>query len=152
MATTEVRFRFRATRAQVYQALLDPSALQEWKVPDGMRSEIHAFDPRVGGYYRISLTYLEPGVTGKTTERTDTYSGRFIRLVHEREVVEETEFETADPALKGKMTITMRLEEIGDKTEIIATLEGLPSGVLPESNIEGWNLSLKKLKNYLEGS
>jgi len=46
-------------------------------VPTGMTSQVHAFDPREGGSFRISLTYDEPTATGKTTAQTDTYHGRF---------------------------------------------------------------------------
>jgi uncharacterized protein YndB with AHSA1/START domain len=46
---------------------------------------------------------------GKTTARTDTYHGRFIKLVPNELLVEVDEFETADPALRGEMTITITL-------------------------------------------
>lgn len=50
-------------------------------VPSGMTSHVHAFDAREGGLFRISLTYDEPTGIGKTTARTDTYHGRFVKLV-----------------------------------------------------------------------
>ncbi len=34
-----------ASRASVYRALLDPSAVATWMVPDGMSSHVHEFDP-----------------------------------------------------------------------------------------------------------
>src|SRR6516162_6951347 len=76
---------FKAPRAAVYRPLLDPSAIEKWKVPDGMSCRVHYFDARVGGEFRISLTYDRPTGTGKTTARTDTYRGRFdhrARIVH----------------------------------------------------------------------
>jgi hypothetical protein len=69
-----------------------------------MTSHVHAFDAREGGSFRISLTYDEPTGTGKTTAHTDTYHGRFVKLVTNEQVVEVVEFETTDPALRGEMT------------------------------------------------
>jgi uncharacterized protein YndB with AHSA1/START domain len=101
----------KAPRAIVYRALLDAQAVATWMVPTGMTSHVHAFDAREGGSLRISLTYDTPTGTGKTTAHTDTYHGRFVKLVPNKQVVEVVEFETADPALRGEMTITFTLAD-----------------------------------------
>jgi uncharacterized protein YndB with AHSA1/START domain len=67
-----------APRAAVYRALLDPDAVARWMVPDGMRSEIHTFEARESGAFRISLTYDAKTNTGKTSAQTDTFHGRFL--------------------------------------------------------------------------
>ena len=46
-----------------------------------MTSRVHAFDGREGGSFRISLTYDGQAGTGKTTAHTDTFHGRFVKLV-----------------------------------------------------------------------
>jgi uncharacterized protein YndB with AHSA1/START domain len=89
--------------------LVDPNAIARWKAPDGMTCEVHAFDAREGGTFRISLTYDSPTTAGKTTAQTDTYHGHFVKLVPNEQVVEVDEFETTDPALRGEMTITITL-------------------------------------------
>ena len=98
MSSTRIHRHMNAPRAAVYRALLDPRAVATWKVPAGMTSQVHAFDAREGGSFRISLTYDTPTGTGKTTAHTDTYHGRFVKLVPDEQVVEVIEFETADPA------------------------------------------------------
>ena len=95
--STRITRRVNAPRAIVYRALLDARAVARWMVPTGMTSQIHAFDAREGGSFRISLTYDAPTGTGKTTAHTDTFHGRFVRLVTNEQVVEVAEFETADP-------------------------------------------------------
>jgi len=55
-------------------------------VPTGMTSHVHAFDAREGGSFRISLTYDAPTGTGKTTAHTDTFHGRFVKLVPNEQV------------------------------------------------------------------
>lgn len=104
MSTTRVTRHIRAPRSAVYRALLDRDAVQHWMVPDGMTSRVHVFEPYEGGTFRISLTYDAPTDTGKTDGQTDTFHGRFARLVRDTEVVQEVEFETTDPALRGEMT------------------------------------------------
>ena len=81
MAATRVSRYFEAPRAAVYRALLDSRAIRAWRVPQGMTGHVHAFDPREGGRFRVSLTYDRPTGTGKTTAHTDTYHGRFVSLV-----------------------------------------------------------------------
>jgi uncharacterized protein YndB with AHSA1/START domain len=107
MSSTRISRHVNAPRASVYRALLDARAVAKWKVPTGMTSHAHAFDAREGGSFRISLTYDEPTGAGKTTAHTDTYHGRFVKLVTNEQVVEVVEFETKDPALRGEMTITL---------------------------------------------
>ncbi|RKH14353.1 activator of HSP90 ATPase [Corallococcus sp. CA047B] len=151
MASTRIHRHVNAPRASVYRALLDARAIATWKVPDGMTSHVHEFDPREGGAFRISLTYDAPTATGKTTAHTDTYHGHFAKLVKDEQVVEVTEFETEDPALRGEMTITFTLvDAVGGGTDVLAVHEGLPSGVPPADNEEGWRMSLAKLAAYVE--
>ena len=104
MATTSTRIsqHVNAPRAQVYRALLDARAVATWMAPRGMTSHVHAFDAREGGSFRISLTYDAPTGTGKTSAHTDTYHGRFVKLVTNEQVGEIVEFETTDPALQGR--------------------------------------------------
>jgi len=45
--------------------------------------------------------YHTPTGTGKTTAHTDTYRGRFVKLVPRELVVEVDELETDGPALRG---------------------------------------------------
>lgn len=110
-----------------------------------MTSQVHEFDAREGGSFRISLTYDAPTGTGKTTARTDTYLGRFVRLVPNEQVVEVDEFETEDPALRGEMTITITLTDADGGTDLLAVHEGLPSGVPTADNETGWRMALDKL-------
>ena len=115
-----------------------------------MTSEIHTFNPSEGGEFRISLTYDEPTITGKTDAQTDTYHGRFVRLRPDEEVVQAIEFETDDPDLQGEMTIRYLLEDAGDGTMVTGIHEGLPPGVSPSDNELGWSMSMDKLAHLVE--
>src|SRR6266496_3943760 len=150
MSSTRISRHINAPRAAVYRALLDARAVATWKVPTGMTSHVHAFDPREGGSFRISLTYDEPTGAGKTTAQTDTFHGRFVKLVTNEQVVEVVEFETTDPALRGEMTITITLADADGGTEILAVHDGLPRGLSTADNEVGWRMSLTKLAALVE--
>ena len=150
MGSTRITRRVNAPRAAVYRALLDSRAVATWMVPTGMSSQVHAFDAREGGSFRISLTYDAPTGTGKTTAQTDTFHGRFVKLVTNEQVVEVVEFETTDPALQGEMTITIALAEADGGTDVVAVHDGLPPGVPAADNEAGWRSSLAKLAALVE--
>jgi uncharacterized protein YndB with AHSA1/START domain len=150
--TTRVVRRIEAPRAAVYAALLDPDLVQRWMVPDGMRSEVHHFDPVVGGAFRISLTYEVPDGRGKTDEATDSFQGVFARLVPDTAVVQMVAFETDDPEMQGQMTIIYALEDVGGATRLVGTHLGLPDGVDLEDNELGWQMSIDKLAAIVESA
>lgn len=151
MTVTEVAQHVRAPAAAVYRALLDPVAVAIWMVPDGMTSEVHAFDARVGGVFRISLTYDDPGSAGKTGGATDTFEGQFVELVPARRVVQSVAFETDDSNVAGEMRISFDLRGSDGGTEVVGRHENLPPGVSAQDNELGWRMSLGKLAALVEG-
>jgi uncharacterized protein YndB with AHSA1/START domain len=150
MSSTRVSRHVNAPRAKVYRAFVDANAVAAWMVPTGRTSQVHAFEGRQGGRFRISLTYDEPTGAGKTTAHTDTYQGRFVKLVPNERVVEVVEFETADPALRGDMTVTITLTDADGGTEVLAVHDGLPPGLSTADNEAGWRSSLEKLAALVE--
>lgn len=150
MSSTRVVRVLRAPRERVFRALLDPDAVATWRVPAGMTAEIHRFDARVGGRYRISLTYDSPDQAGKSTAHTDTYHGYFQSITDGRHVKEQMEFETDDPAMRGMMTVSIELRDHGGATELDALHLDLPQGVDPADNELGWNEALDRLAALVE--
>jgi uncharacterized protein YndB with AHSA1/START domain len=151
MSSTRATRRINAARAVVYRALLDAQAIARWRVPAGMTSRVHEFDAREGGAFRVSLSYDAQDGTGKTAAHTDTYHGRFVRLLPDRQVVEVLEFETADPELRGVMTMTTTLTDAdGGGTDVLIVHEGIPRGVPPADNETGTRMALAKLAALVE--
>ena len=115
-----------------------------------MTSRVHSFDAREGGAFRISLSYDLPTIAGKTSAQTDSFHGRFVRLVPDTEVVQAVEFETDDPDMQGEMTITYRLADTEGGTDLVGVHENLPPGVSPSDNELGWSMSIEKLARLVE--
>ena len=150
MYTTQVRGHVRAPRPTVYRALLDADAVAQWRVPAGMSSHVHEFDAREGGSFRVSLTYDTPDAAGKSAAHTDTYRGHFVRLVPDQQVVEVFEFETADPGLRGTMTMTTTLTDSGGGTDVVVVHEGIPDSVPADDNETGTRMALANLARLVE--
>ena len=149
--STRVSRRIAAPRDTVYRLLIDPAAIVKWRVPDGMTARVHTFEAHEGGAVRVSLTYEALTGTGKSTAHTDTYHGRFLRLVPNQMVVEEDEFETNDPGLRGTMVSTITLADAPDGgTDVVGVHERLPPGVSAEDNETGWRMALAKLAELAE--
>jgi uncharacterized protein YndB with AHSA1/START domain len=150
--STQTSRHIRAPRPAVYRALLDAGAIAQWRVPAGMSSHVHEFDAREGGSFRVSLTYDAPTGTGKSASHTDTYRGHFVKLVPDEQVVEVFEFETADPELRGEMTMTTTLKDADGGTDVRVVHEGVPDKVPPADNETGTRMALAKLAKLTEAN
>jgi uncharacterized protein YndB with AHSA1/START domain len=148
MYTTSVSWLVRAPRADVYRALLDPRAVETWRVPDDMTAEVLEFDAREEGRFRVRLRY-EDGRTGKAGDG-DLYAGFFQRLVPDQQVVEVVEFESDDETVGGQMTLTTTLSDVDEGTLVELLHEGVPDGVPAEQNEAGSRMALAKLAAYVE--
>ncbi len=150
MYSTRLSRHVNASRSTVYRALLDPAAIAKWRVPAGMTSQVHEFEAREGGAFRVSLTYDAPDAAGKSAARTDTYHGHFGKLVPDEQVVEVFEFEAADPALRGTMTMTTTLTDADGGTDIVILHEGIPDAVPAADNETGTRMALANLARLVE--
>ncbi len=142
----------RARPEELYAAFLDPAALIDWLPPAEMTGEIHEFDARVGGGYRMSLFYPpdERSFRGKTSDKEDMVEVRFAELAPPRRIIQAVSFVTTDPAFFGEMTITATFEEVCGGTEVTLLFENLPAGLRAEDNEAGSRLSLEQLARRFE--
>jgi hypothetical protein len=73
-----------------------------------------------------------------------------VKLVTNEELVEVVEFETADPALRSEMAITITLADADGGTDVVAVHDGLPSGLATADNETGRRASLVRLAAHVE--
>ena len=136
----------------LYRAFTDPKALAAWLSPGEMTGKVYEFDARVGGGYRMSLFYpsSEQVYRGKTSEREDRFTARFVELTPPTRIVQAITFDSADPAFSGEMTMVVTFEDRDGATEVIILFENIPFGIRPEDNEAGTQSSLEKLARYIE--
>ena len=120
MNSTRITYHIKAPRTAVYRALLDAQAVAKWKVPDGMTCQVHAFDAREGGAFRISLSYDAPTGTGKTTAHTwqgsrEMLLAQLVRIVEQfirsdRIVIKPPLFFSDE--LRRRLVITLNMSRV----------------------------------------
>lgn len=136
----------------IYDAFVDPAVLVAWLPPAGMTGRLHAFDPRPGGGYEMSLYYPpdERHFRGKTAEREDRVVVRFVELAPPNRIVEAVRFVSDDAAFGGEMTLTVTIEPRANGSAVTLAFDGLPPGLRPEDNDAGAQLSLAQLAQRVE--
>lgn len=100
----------------------------------------------------MSLVYEKPedSQRGKTTGDTDTFQGRFAKLIPDEKIVEVIEFESQDPAFAGEMRMIVSFADAEGGTEVTVVCEDIPRGIRVEDNELGCKESLQKLAALLE--
>jgi uncharacterized protein YndB with AHSA1/START domain len=117
-----------------------------------MSSQVHDFDPRPGGAYRMSLRYdnADHRVAGKSSADEDVVEGRFFELAPNQRVVEVVEFASDDPAFAGEMTITTSLVPESNGTTVTIECRDVPPGIKPSDHQEGLASTLANLAAFTE--
>ncbi|TJY43982.1 ATPase [Cohnella pontilimi] len=141
-----------ASPQTIYHAFIDPQALVSWLPPEGMKGQIHQFDPREGGAYRMTLTYetSEHSTAGKTSEHEDVVQGTFLELVPDERVVQQVEFDSDDPAFSGTMTMTWTIKAVPEGTEVTIVCDNVPGGIRKEDHLAGFRSTLENLAAFTE--
>jgi uncharacterized protein YndB with AHSA1/START domain len=136
----------------IYRAFTDPAALAVWQAPGDMTGTVHQFDAREGGGYQMSLYYPATDTTsqGKSAEREDRFTARFVELTPPHRIVEAVTFDSDDPAFAGEMHMEVTLEAAESGTTVTIVFQNLPPGIRPEDNEVGTRESLEKLARYVE--
>jgi uncharacterized protein YndB with AHSA1/START domain len=151
MSTTRTTRLIKASPNIIYQAFTDPAALEAWMAPGDMTGKVHSFDGNVGGGYIMSLYYPKghSGPKGKTTEREDRYTARFITLQPYKKIVLGIRFDSGSPGFVGEIVMEIQFERQEMATLLTIIFTNLPLGVRPEDNEKGTGQSLDKLERYL---
>jgi len=100
----------------------------------------------------MSLYYPSSEITaqGKTSEREDRYTARFVELAPPGKIVEAITFDTSNPAFSGKMIMEVTLEPEEGGTIVTILFKDIPTGILPEDNEIGTRSTLEKLARFVE--
>ncbi len=100
----------------------------------------------------MSLFYpsSEQVYRGKTSEREDRFTARFVELTPPTRIVQAISFDSVDPAFSGEMTMVVTFEDRDGGTEVTILFEHIPSGIRAEDNEAGCRSSLEKLARYIE--
>lgn len=142
---------FAATPERVYEALVDPEALLAWLPPGGMTARFEHFDLRIGGSYRLVLTYADASdAPGKATADADIVEARFVEILPGVRVVQAVDFVSDDPAYAGTMTMTWAVTAVENGSHVEVTAAHVPDGISAADHKTGIESSLSNLAAYMK--
>ncbi len=136
--TLVIRRLFEAPPNRVFDAWLTREEWQAWIGPEGVDCDVSAFEPHVGGRYRLEMLMSGGGRIVTT--------GIFKSIDRPRSL-SFTWGAEGDPTRQSLITLTFN--ELGNKTELILRQEGLGSASSRDEHGRGWNSALNKLDRHL---
>lgn len=144
----------KVSQEALFKVFTNPTDLAAWLAPGEMTGKVHSFDLKVGGGYQMSLYYpeSEKEFRGKTTEKEDRFTARFVELTPPHRIVQAVTFESDDPAFKGEMIMEVSFKAKNSGTIVIFVFRNIPPGIRPEDNKAGTRATLEKLSQYVESS
>ena len=131
----------KAPVSRVFKAFSDPQAKATWLPPFGFICQVHAFDFKEGGSYKMSFTNF-------TNNGQHSWGGTFTTIKKNELLVYKDKFD--DPNLPGEMTVTINFKEVSCGTELSIQQEGIPTMIPTEMCYLGWQESLIKLAQLVE--
>lgn len=140
-----------ASPSDIYQAFAQPGSMEQWLPPEDMTGKMVHFDFRVGGSYRMRLTYKDSyDGWGKTSDDSDEVQTQLVNLEPGQRIVQEINFESDDPSFAGTMRMTWTFEPSDGGTCVIVRAENVPVGIRPEDHQAGLDSTLSNLARFTE--
>ncbi len=131
-ATLVLRRTFSASRQRVFQAWIDPQALALWFKPKGMSVIVRSLTAQVGGSFHFDL------------ENGGSIFGTYLHIAPPEKLV----FTWSGTAFYSQETIvTLDFFDLGQKTEVVLTHEGLCHPDLRALVASGWPSLLDQLSS-----
>ena len=126
---------------KVFRAFTDAKAIASWIPPYGFICEVHEFDPRPGGKYKMSFINFSTG-------NGHSFGGEFLEIKPGEFIRHTDKFD--DPNLPGEMITTVWINKVSCGTELKIVQEGIPEVIPAEMCYLGWQESLEKLRMLVE--
>lgn len=140
-----VRRTITAPRKRIFQSFSRADLLSQWFTPTKeITLDILAFDFAPGARFRLRYTMPDG--------RRPVVGGVYERIDEPEQIVMSWIWEAPDPLADVPMRVTFRFIEQAGATEIIITHEHLPSDQACTIHANGWEASLDRLEQFLDGS
>ncbi|CAH2895311.1 MAG: Ligand-binding SRPBCC domain protein family [uncultured Paraburkholderia sp.] len=143
MTTGTIRLHrvLRAPAERIYRAFLEPDALAKWLPPYGFTCQVHHFEARVGGTYKMSFRNFGSG-------NSHSFGGEYVELVPAEKIRYTDRFD--DPNLPGEMSATITFRKVSCGTEVSILQEGVPEVIPVEMCYLDWQELLMQLAKLVE--
>lgn len=137
--TLVIKKMYQAPVAEVWRAWTDPNEVASWYGPEGFTTEIHEFDFRKGGNYR--LTMKAPDGT------THPLHGTFMECNPMKKLVMTWQWENTEgmSGMNAETLVTVEFAEHKGGTEMLFKHEKFPTQESADNHTKGWTSSFVKL-------
>lgn len=124
---------------RVYAAWTEPERLAEWwcRPPGWAQPELHC-DVRPDGQFRAVMRHEEDAEPYEVR-------GRYLELVPYEKVVFTWRWQREDMDC-GETTVTVKLIDLGDDTEVVVTHAGFPTPAARDQHVWGWTHGMENLR------
>ncbi|MES5098044.1 SRPBCC family protein [Agrobacterium sp. BA1120] len=126
---------------KVYRAFLEADAIAKWLPPNGFLCTVHAFEPTVGGSFKMSFRNF-------TTSEIHGFGGEYLELVPGELIRYAERFD--NPAVAGEMEVVVTMKKVSVGTEITVQQAGIPDLIPVDACYLGWQQSLQNLARVVE--
>ncbi|HYG50216.1 MAG TPA: SRPBCC family protein [Flavobacteriales bacterium] len=131
----------KASPEKVFRAFSDPKAYATWLPPYGFICEVHQFEMKTSGSYRMSFINFSTG-------KAHSFGGKILEIKPNEFLKYTDQFE--DPNLPGEMITTVQFKKVIVGTELNIVQENIPAAIPAEMCYLGWQESLEKLAKLVE--
>ena len=134
---------FTAPKTLVFEVLTKHEHIIKWSCPNGMTVSFSEGVLKVGEKYRFGME--SPDGAHKVV-----LTGEYQEIQQPDKLVYTQAYTMPDGSTNEETLITIRLEEIGNKTQMIFHQNGFTSAAGRDNAIKGWNEAFDKIENLLE--
>ncbi len=132
---------YSASRAEVFNALIDPDLLSRWFAPSAeFEAYVDRFDAAVDGTYRIEMRHKEGNV--------HTAIGKIREISPPSRLVYTWKWEGGE---MPDTLVTWELKDTDGGTELMLTHDRFPNEEARNEHLQGWNGCLERLEHALNG-
>lgn len=140
----------KASPERVFDAFTDPEQLTKWWWPEGFTCPAAEVDLRVGGHYRIAMTW--PGSIPSESQFAHHLGGEYYEIERPRRLVMSGRAVNDEQGEVFATLIEVSLEARGGGTALTVRqsyFEPLPPGAAMAGAEQGWSEQLSKLERFL---
>tara|TARA_B100001540_G_scaffold283605_1_gene275276 strand:- start:257 stop:745 length:489 start_codon:yes stop_codon:yes gene_type:complete len=131
-----------APEEAVYAALTDPEQLAVWLAPQDAVARFESFDMRPGGTFRLAVTHHD--------DRVDIFTGRFVDIIWEQQIVHLLEYAPAGARMSGHMRVAWTVEDQAAGTCVRVGVRRVPSGMDRAELMKQLDAMLERLSFLVE--
>ena len=150
--TLNMKRAFQAPINRVYQAFVDPKAINAWWAPEGWETPEVEMDPVVGGRYRFGMREIagDGSMMYVIGEYIKVEENQLLEFSYIWEPGGEGERWRPFGLIDHRTVVRIEFHEIESHTEVNLTHSGFPESTGRDAHYGGWSSNLDELDRFFD--